>query len=127
MHHRIGIGEAALERLVQLQAPERLLSHGIEEPQPVDPDRHGAGLVTEADHAAWSAADLRPYVDHVVASFGWERLMFGSDWPVARLASTYPRWVEALDAALAGASGRELRLVYRDNAEAYYRLNATKP
>lgn len=85
-----------------------------------------SGLVTEADHAAWTPEQLRPYIEHVVACFGFDRLLFGSDWPVLSLASTYPRWVATLDAALAGASEAELRRLYRDNALAYYRLEDTK-
>ncbi|WP_214325827.1 amidohydrolase family protein [Nonomuraea sediminis] len=48
-----------------------------------------SGLVTEADHERWTVADLRPYVDHAVEVFGPERLMFGSDWPVALQAADY--------------------------------------
>ncbi|WP_037488216.1 amidohydrolase family protein [Sphingomonas phyllosphaerae] len=48
-----------------------------------------SGLVTEADHVGWSADDLERYLDHVFASFGPERLMWGSDWPVCLLAADY--------------------------------------
>jgi L-fuconolactonase len=43
-----------------------------------------SGLVTEAN-PGWVLADLKPYVDHVVASFGPDRIMWGSDWPVVDL------------------------------------------
>jgi L-fuconolactonase len=57
-----------------------------------------SGLVTEADPAAWTAAQLRPYVDHLFSTFGPGRLMFGSDWPVVKLAASYQRWLDtALD------------------------------
>ncbi|MFF7639681.1 amidohydrolase family protein [Streptomyces canus] len=66
-----------------------------------------SGMVTEADLAAWTIDDLRPYTDTVLDAFGPDRLMFGSDWPVCTLAATYG---EVLDVAceLAGAydSGR---------------------
>jgi L-fuconolactonase len=52
-----------------------------------------SGLVTEA-RAAWQIDDLRPYVDHLLATFGPDRLMWGSDWPVVTLASNYRRWHE---------------------------------
>ncbi|MET7358617.1 amidohydrolase family protein [Streptomyces sp. NPDC005562] len=55
-----------------------------------------SGMVTEADHRTWTVDDLRPYTDTVLAAFGPERLMFGSDWPVSTLAA---RYVEVLDAA----------------------------
>ncbi|MFD5794077.1 amidohydrolase family protein [Streptomyces diastatochromogenes] len=48
-----------------------------------------SGLVTEADPASWTPADLRPYTDTALETFGPDRLMFGSDWPVCTLAATY--------------------------------------
>jgi len=53
-----------------------------------------SGLVTEA-RADWQVDDLRPYVDHLLATFGPDRLMWGSDWPVVTLASNYRRWHDA--------------------------------
>ncbi len=50
-----------------------------------------SGLVTEAK-PGWQPDDLRPYVDHLLASFGPDRLMWGSDWPVVNLAGGYARW-----------------------------------
>ena len=82
-----------------------------------------SGLVTEANHASWQPQDLRPYIDHVVECFGFDRLMFGGDWPVASLASDYPRWVDVLDDALHGIEKHELKKMYRDNAIKFYRLD----
>jgi len=48
-----------------------------------------SGMVTEADHARWTPDDFKPYLDVVVEAFGPRRLMFGSDWPVCRLAASY--------------------------------------
>lgn len=81
-----------------------------------------SGLVTEADHQKWTRADLQPYVDHVLACFGFDRVMFGSDWPVAAQAADYPCWVSTLDQALQGSSPDELRRLYVRNAEACYRI-----
>ena len=81
-----------------------------------------SGMVTEAEHTRWTPADLRPYIDHVIACFGFERVMFGSDWPVSTLATDYPRWVAAVDEALRGCSAEELRRVYVRNAERFYRV-----
>lgn len=81
-----------------------------------------SGLVTEADHANWTPADLQPYIDHVIACFGFDRVMFGGDWPVSTQASDYPRWVDTLDAALRGVSTADLRKLYVTNAEAFYRV-----
>ncbi|MDI1251390.1 MAG: amidohydrolase family protein [Lacunisphaera sp.] len=81
-----------------------------------------SGLVTEADHAAWTPAGLQPYIEHVIACFGFGRVMFGGDWPVSTQATDYPRWVRTLDAALPGATPAELRQLYVTNAEAFYRV-----
>lgn len=81
-----------------------------------------SGLVTEADFTKWQPADLKPYLDHVVDCFGFDRVMFGGDWPVSTQATDYPRWVATLDDALRGCSADELRRVYVRNAEAFYRI-----
>lgn len=81
-----------------------------------------SGLATEADHASWQPQDLRPYIDHVVDSFGFDRLVYGSDWPVLTLAGQIPQWVAILDEALAGASEEDLRYFWVENAQAFYRL-----
>jgi L-fuconolactonase len=81
-----------------------------------------SGVVTEADHAAWREADVAPYVAHAIECFGFDRVMFGGDWPVSELATTYRRWVDLVDSLVAGASENERRRLYRDNAIAFYRL-----
>ena len=48
-----------------------------------------SGMVTEADQADWTVDDLKPYATHVVESFGFDRVMFGSDWPVCLVAGSY--------------------------------------
>jgi L-fuconolactonase len=48
-----------------------------------------SGMVTEADWAGWTVADLLPYAAHVLECFGPDRVMFGSDWPVCTLAAEY--------------------------------------
>ena len=83
-----------------------------------------SGLVTEADHKRWTREDLKPYIDHVVACFGFDRIMYGGDWPVAFQAAEYPLWVETLEWAVSGSSDEEARKLFRDNAISFYRLNA---
>ncbi len=74
-----------------------------------------SGAVTEADHQHWTAADLAPFVEHALRAFGEDRVMFGSDWPVATHAASYARWVHTLR-ELAGESpklwGQNARRVY---------------
>jgi predicted TIM-barrel fold metal-dependent hydrolase len=48
-----------------------------------------SGLIAYADPHNWTAEDLRPYVDHAMECFGWDRVMFGSDWPVCTLSASY--------------------------------------
>lgn len=81
-----------------------------------------SGMVTEADHEGWNKEQLKPYLDHVVACFGWDRLLYGGDWPVVNLAGGYRRWLEALNWALDGASSEERRKFYCENAARVYRF-----
>jgi L-fuconolactonase len=81
-----------------------------------------SGVTTEADHASWTREQLRPYIDHVVASFGVDRVMYGGDWPVSELAGPYVRWVETLDWATSAMTKAEKRKLFRDNAIKAYRL-----
>lgn len=77
-----------------------------------------SGLVTEAA-PDWTVEDLRPYVDHILAAFGPERVMWGSDWPVLTLAGDYDRWLAAAE-ALVPEADREM--VFGGTAAAFYRL-----
>jgi L-fuconolactonase len=81
-----------------------------------------SGAVTEADHAAWREAAVAPYVAHAIECFGFDRVMFGGDWPVVELAGSYRRWVDLVDSVVAGSTPEERRKLYRDNATAFYRL-----
>ena len=81
-----------------------------------------SGMVTEADWASWTPADLRPFVESVVDWFGVERLMFGSDWPVCLLAASYGGVVEGLVKALGPLSGDDKARIFGVNADRVYRL-----
>ena len=82
-----------------------------------------SGMATEADHEAWTREDLKPYIDHVINAFGIDRVMYGGDWPVSLLATTYVEWVETLVWATAdlGAEGQDK--LFRQNAQRFYRLS----
>ena len=79
-------------------------------------------MVTEADHSGWTVDDLRPYVTHVVERFGFERLMWGSDWPVCLLASNYEDVRLAAIDALRPMTDDERAGVMGRNAAEFYRL-----
>jgi L-fuconolactonase len=82
-----------------------------------------SGLVTEA-RADWQVEDLRPYVDHLLSTFGPERLMWGSDWPVVTLASNYRRWHEAAAALLPTATHAA---IFGGTAARFYGLSLGAP
>jgi predicted TIM-barrel fold metal-dependent hydrolase len=81
-----------------------------------------SGIVAYADPERWTPADLRPYVEHVIECFGWDRVMFGSDWPVCTLSATFRQWVEALMTITAAASEADRMKLFHDNAMRVYRL-----
>ena len=78
-----------------------------------------SGLVTEAG-AGWTADSLRRYVDHLLACFGPQRLLWGSDWPVVNLAGGYMRWQEATETLLATLSDAERDAVLGGSARRFY-------
>ncbi|KMW59969.1 L-fuconolactone hydrolase [Candidatus Rhodobacter oscarellae] len=81
-----------------------------------------SGIVTEAAED-WQVADLKPYVDHVLAEFGPARIMWGSDWPVCTLASSYDRWREAALELTDHLTPAEKARVFGGTAEEFYRLS----
>jgi len=81
-----------------------------------------SGLVTEADWHNWSPQDLKPFVEVALECFGPQRLMFGSDWPVCLLAAEYDRVVDAMQMLLSDLSEDERKLIFAENAIAFYRL-----
>jgi len=81
-----------------------------------------SGMVTEADWASWTPADLRPFVESVVGWFGVERLMFGSDWPVCLLAASYGAVVRGLAEALGTLSKGDEAGIFGLNAGRVYGL-----
>jgi L-fuconolactonase len=81
-----------------------------------------SGLVTEAG-AGWRPAQIRPYIGHLLDSFGPGRLMFGSDWPVCTLAASYAEVTAVAREALSSRLGpTELRAVFSANAVSAYGL-----
>ncbi len=81
-----------------------------------------SGMVTEADHANWTPDDLAPYLAHVLAVFGEDRVLYGGDWPVVLNASPYRRWAETLDSLIAHLPETAKRKLWAENARRFYRL-----
>jgi len=83
-----------------------------------------SGLVTEAVWASWTADQLRRYLDVAFEAFGPERILFGSDAPVCRVAASYAQVRRVIDDYCARLSDTERARVLADNAIAFYRLTA---
>ncbi|WFE54566.1 amidohydrolase family protein [Micromonospora sp. WMMD1155] len=84
-----------------------------------------SGLVTEVRGGSWTPADLRPAVEHALDVFGPSRLMFGSDWPVCLLVTSYTRWVRVLGDLLDPLTDDERAAIWRGTASREYRLAAS--
>lgn len=81
-----------------------------------------SGMVTEADLQHWKIADFKPYIDAAIESFGTNRIMFGSDWPVCLLAASYNECVNIVK-----QNTHELSPAYKEklwglNAKGFYGL-----
>jgi predicted TIM-barrel fold metal-dependent hydrolase len=81
-----------------------------------------SGVVVNTDLTNWNAETLRPAVEHVIACFGWDRIMFGSDWPVCTLAASFKQWAETLMDLTKDAGEENQRKLFHDNAERAYSL-----
>jgi predicted TIM-barrel fold metal-dependent hydrolase len=83
-----------------------------------------SGLVTEADHGNWTSADLRPVWDQLLAAFGPQRLMFGSDWPVCVVAGGWDRWAGTIGEFVDELTPDEQHAVLAGTATRFYDLDA---
>ncbi len=82
-----------------------------------------SGIVAGAKKEHWKASDLAPIVNHTIESFGWDRVMFGGDWPVCTPVASYKEWVEALKEIVKDRSDSERRKLFHDNAVKVYGLS----
>ena len=78
-----------------------------------------SGMVTEVG-PGWTVERLAPYARHVLQVFGPERVMWGSDWPVLRLAADYAAWMDASEALLAHLAPAQREAVFGSNARRFY-------
>lgn len=81
-----------------------------------------SGLVTEAKWNSWAKEDFEPYINHIFESFGAERIVFGSDWPVCTLAADYSEIIDLVSSYVHKLSTDEQELVWYKNAETFYKL-----
>ena len=83
-----------------------------------------SGLVTEADWGNWKPDDFQAYLDVVFAAFGADRLMFGSDWPVCRLAASYAQVRQLIEGYVDAHAPQHKQKMFCDNAIRFYGLEA---
>lgn len=81
-----------------------------------------SGVVTEVLGLEWTPELLWPYFDMVLALFGPDRLMFGSDWPVCLVAAEYTRWDRFVESCVTGLASAERKAILGDTAAKFYRL-----
>jgi L-fuconolactonase len=81
-----------------------------------------SGMVTEADYNNWTYEQLQPYFDVVLEAFGPSRLMFGSDWPVCLVATSYVGWLSVVKNVFSGLSREEQDRIFYKNAMTVYQL-----
>lgn len=85
-----------------------------------------SGLVTEADREGWTTAHLRPYFEVLLETFGPDRLMFGSDWPVCLAACGYGRWHATVEQLATSLSPDETADIFGNTALRAYRISITE-
>jgi L-fuconolactonase len=81
-----------------------------------------SGFVASSDRGKWKTEDLAPVINHTIESFGWDRVMFGGDWPVVTKAATYKEWLTALRSIVQGQSEANQKKLFHDNAVKQYGL-----
>ncbi len=81
-----------------------------------------SGICAYADATKPLVAQVRPFVEHSVATFGFDRVVWGSDWPVCNLTYGLPAWLDATVELFAGASATEKERVGTANAKRIYRI-----
>jgi L-fuconolactonase len=81
-----------------------------------------SGMVTEADWQGWKKEDFKPYLDTVVAAFGTERLVYGSDWPVCLVAASYSAMFQIVEDYFSSFTTTEKEAIFGGNAARFYQL-----
>ncbi len=81
-----------------------------------------SGVVAQCKKGEWGAETLAPAINHVIEVFGWDRVMFGSDWPVCTLAGTLAEWVTAAKAVVKERTEEQQKKLFHENAKKFYGL-----
>ena len=75
-----------------------------------------SGIIAYSDPKTWTMADIKPYFDHTVDSFGTDRIIWGSDSPVCFLGGGLSTWIALTYALTNGWSESEKAGLYHQNA-----------
>ncbi|EAR02291.1 amidohydrolase family protein [Maribacter sp. HTCC2170] len=81
-----------------------------------------SGMITEAEFNSWTPNQVKPYLDLVLSSFGPDRIMFGSDWPVCLVAGTYDQVKLLTTDFISKLSLIEQAKIMGENAMQFYNL-----
>jgi predicted TIM-barrel fold metal-dependent hydrolase len=81
-----------------------------------------SGLVAYANAEEWNPEDLRPWAEWVIECFGWNRVVWGGDWPVCTLTSSLQQWVEVTEYLFRSATEWQRAQLFHKNAERIYRI-----
>lgn len=81
-----------------------------------------SGILLYASEGQGDADGLRPYVETVIETFGWDRVVWGGDWPVCTLAGTLPQWTSLIGEILAGETRENREKLFTLNARRLYKL-----
>lgn len=83
-----------------------------------------SGLLTEAPLGHVSIERIQPYFEHIMQTFGPNRVMWGSDWPVIKLNGDYETWLSLTSELIKHFSIEDKSKIWADNARSFYRLPA---
>jgi L-fuconolactonase len=81
-----------------------------------------SGMVTEADWKQWKRDDFKRVLDTIVAAFGTQRIMYGSDWPVCLVAASYAEVLAIVQEYFSSFSKSEQEVFFGGNATIFYNL-----
>lgn len=81
-----------------------------------------SGVVAYCPPGRDPKAAVRPYIEHCIDAFGWDRVVWGSDWPVCNTTSDLASWGSLFREMLAAESADHRRAVFSDNAREVYGL-----
>lgn len=81
-----------------------------------------SGLMTEAP-LGMAAMNFRPLFNRLVKNFGFDRLLWGSDWPVVNLSGSYTDWICICEELMFGQPVENWKRFFYANADALYSLN----